>query len=486
MRSLRTRLFVYLVGGATVLLLVAGFVLGTIVADSLQREFDRALLAKARGLVALTEQEAGQVEFEFDSEHMPEFRVGPEPEYFELWLADGSLVQRSPSFDLSVETRAASLVKSPQPAVTPSFRDLRLPDGRRGRQIQVDFVPSVDTDDDPAEAKDVPAPAPASSSLPTLTLLVAHEREQLDAAVRRLQLAVAGLGVGLMLALAGLAHLALRVGLRSLDRLTGQVRGLDVTSLNTRVAVEAPPEEIRVVVEQVNALLARLEAGFKRERRLSSDIAHELKTPITELRNLSEVGARWPEDRAAVRQFFEDAGAIAQQMERIVVNLLVLARYDEGQERVWTTPVWVAEVVDAAWKPLARDAAIKRLEFRQEISRALRFDTDPEKFALVVSNLLSNAVVYSLPGTAVVCASEETDGRASVSFSNRAENLDPQDLAVMFDRFWRKDEARAGGRNVGLGLALVHALADLLGIGIEARLLPDGTFRITLSRPGAG
>jgi two-component system sensor histidine kinase QseC len=239
------------------------------------------------------------------------------------------------------------------------------------------------------------------------------------------------------------------------------------------------------VVEQINALLGRLEAGFKRERRLSSDIAHELKTPIAELRNLGEVGVRWPEDRASVRQFFEDAGAIAQHMERIVVNLLALARYDEGHEQVWTAPVEVAEVVDAAWKPLIREAAVKRLELRQEVSRTLRFDTDPEKFALIVANLLSNAVAYSPSGSTVVCASEETGTRASVSFSNRAENLQPQDLDVMFDRFWRKDEARTGGRNAGLGLALVRALADLLGIEVETRLLPDRTFRITLSRPVA-
>ena len=491
MGSLRTRLFVYLIGGAAALLLAAGVVLRTIVADSLQREFDRALLAEARGLVALTEQKADQIEFEFDSEHMPEFGMGADPEYFELWLADGSLLQRSPSFDQNDQTRAASLLKGPHPATTPTFRDVRLPDGRRGRQIQVDFVPSVDPEDGPAETQDGDrtisrVPAPAASSSPTVTLLVARERQQLDAAVHRLELTGAGLGVGLMLALAGLMQLALRVGLRSLDRLTGQVRALDVTSLDARVDVKGPPQEIAVVVEQVNALLARLEAGFKRERRLSSDIAHELKTPIAELRNLSEVGVRWPEDRAAVRQFFEDAGAIAQQMERIVLHLLTLARYDEGREQVWTTPVWVAEIVDAAWKPLTRDAAAKRLEFRQQISRALRFDTDPEKFALVVSNLLSNAVAYSPPGSIVACASDETSARVSVSFSNRAENLEPQDLAVMFDRFWRKDEARAGGRNVGLGLALVRALADLLGIEVEARLLPDRTFRITLSRPVAG
>jgi signal transduction histidine kinase len=73
-----------------------------------------------------------------------------------------------------------------------------------------------------------------------------------------------------------------------------------------------------------------------------------------------------------------------------------------------------------------------------------------------------------------------------VSFSNRAENLEPQDLAVMFDRFWRKDEARAGGRNAGLGLSLVRAMADLLAIEIVTRLEPDKTFRITLCRPTGG
>jgi signal transduction histidine kinase len=481
MGSLRGRLFVYLIGGTALALLVAGFVLRTIAADALQREFDRALLAKARGLVALTEQEGDQVEFEFQSEHMPEFAGGGEPEYFELWLADGPLLQRSPSFDTSDQLRAARLARDPHPAPTPAFRDVRLPDGRRGRQIQMDFVPSIDPEDAPAEAA---APEPSSRS--AATLLVAREREQLDAAIRWLDLTVAALGIGLLLALAGLMQLALRVGLRSLDRLTGQVRALDVSSLATRVDVAKPPREIAVVVEQVNALLARLEAGFARERRLSSDIAHELKTPIAELRNLSEVGARWPEDRATVRQFFEDAGAIAQQMERVVVHLLALARYDEGREQVWTAPVEVAEIVAAAWKPLAREAAAKGLELQQEISRGLRFETDPEKFALVVQNLLSNAVAYSRPDTTVICASEATAERRTVSFANQVENLELADLPLMFDRFWRKDEARAGGRNAGLGLALVRAMADLLEIRIETRLDPDRTFRVTLSRPATG
>ena len=72
-------------------------------------------------------------------------------------------------------------------------------------------------------------------------------------------------------------------------------------------------------MEQLNQLLTRLENAFDRERQLTSDIAHELKTPIAELRNLCEVGSRWPEDSAATRRFFANALAIGLQLESIVV-----------------------------------------------------------------------------------------------------------------------------------------------------------------------
>jgi signal transduction histidine kinase len=482
MRSLRTRLFVYLVGGAAILFVIAGVALTRTIGARLQGEFDRTLLAKARALVALTEQEAGQVEFDYEKEIMPEFGDPARPEYFELWLGD-ALFQRSPSFESGGDAKRGLLTRTGEPAVTPRFDDLRLPDGRGGRQVRIDFVPRVDAESDETESAGGTAAGAASASLRTATLLVAREREELDGDLRRLRIAVGLVAVTLMLALAGLIQIALRVGLRSLDRLNSQVRALDVVSLGTRVEVEAPPEEVRGVVEQVNALLDRLEAGFKRERRLSSDIAHELRTPIAELRNLCEVGTRWPDDRTAVRGFFQDARAIAIQMESIVDHLIALARYDEGRERIATTRVPVGEVVEAAWKPLAGAAAAKRLGFQQQISPAVCFDTDRDKLALMVTNLLSNAVAHSPPDTTVVCSSAHWNGRASVSVSNRAENLEADDLAVMFDRFWRKDEARTGGRNVGLGLSLVRALADLLGIEVSTRLDPDKTLRVTLSGP---
>jgi signal transduction histidine kinase len=456
-------------GGAAALMVAAGIVLTWTIAGWLEKEFDEVLATKALGLAALTEEDGSRVEFDFVPERAPEFGDVTAPEYFELWLSDGTLLTRSPSFERSDATRRARLFVPSDPGGVPVFRDIELPDGRRGRQVRLDFVPRRDPEGGPP-----------------FTLIVARERAGLDADLRRLSLGV-GLFTGLLLiGLAGLTHAALRVGLRSLDALTGQVRALDARSIATRVRVNAPPEEIAVVVEQLNALLDRLEAGFERERRLSSDLAHELKTPIAELRTLAEVGARWPDDAAAVRAFFDDARAIALQMERTVVHLLALARYDEGQESIHAAPVKVVDVVEAAWKPLAAAAAERRLEYHQRVSPSLCFVTDPDKLHLMVANILSNAVAYSPPGTTIGCESSERDGRGSVSFTNRAQNLEANDVRVMFDRFWRKEEARTGGRNAGLGLALVRAMADLLSIEIVTRLDADKTLSITLCGPDDG
>jgi signal transduction histidine kinase len=474
MRSLRTRLFVYVVGGAALLFFAAGAALTWRITTWLRHEFDRGLTTKARALIALTEREGNWIEFDFESEHMPEFAGADNPEYFELWLADGTLYERSPSFDADDGTRRAALLRTAEPATAPRFDDLRLPDGRWGRQVRIDFIPRRDGEESGAGA---PRAGPGA------TMIVARERATLDADLFWLMASAAAVAGLMVLALAGVTQMALGVGLRSLDRLGRQVRALDAASLGTRVDVPDPPAEIGMVVRQINALLSRLDAAFRRERRLSSDIAHELRTPIAELRNLCEVGARWPDDRAAVRAFFGDAHAIALSMERIVVQLIALARYDEGREAILTAPVRVADVVEAAWKPLAPAAEQRSLELRQEIAPDLWFDTDPDKFPLIVANILSNAVAYGAPGSRIVCTSEETAGRASVSFENRAENLEPSDLAVMFDRFWRKEDARTGEGHAGLGLSLVRAMADLLRIEITTHLAPDRTFRITLLAP---
>jgi two-component system sensor histidine kinase QseC len=117
----------------------------------------------------------------------------------------------------------------------------------------------------------------------------------------------------------------------------------------------------------------------------------------------------------------------------------------------------------------------------------LNVNTDPFILEQIIFNLLSNATSYSPPGSAVSCASEHaSDGKWELRFSNPTDALEQEDLRHMFERFWRKDTARTGGRHAGLGLSIVQALADALGIQVTNDLTADSVFTVSLRFPPQG
>ena len=137
MRSIYSRLTAYLLVGTTLLLFVAGVFFDFAIRAQLEREFDHALLAKAQTLVTLTTQEGGEIELDFADEFMPEFEARENPEYFQLWLADGTLIERSRSLG------SHDLSRTNPPLNEPVFSEYRLLDGRAGRLVEMVFIPHV-------------------------------------------------------------------------------------------------------------------------------------------------------------------------------------------------------------------------------------------------------------------------------------------------------------------------------------------------------
>ena len=472
MRSIRRRLTLSLLVGSGLLVLALGLIASTVVARRLRHEFDQSLLAKARALVTLTLQHRGEVEIDFADEFMPEFEAPSQPEYFELWLADGTLIERSRSLGSRDLPRFAELSN---PAV---YRDLRLPDGRPGRLVEIAFVPQVE-DDETETALD---PAAPPGQLRSAVLAVARGRERLDALIRSLYAATIGMALLLMASIALLVHFAVRRGLAPLEEIGRQVQALNAERLDSRVVVQPPVQELSPVVEQLNALLARLQASFERERRFSSDVAHELRTPVAELRNLAEVGERWPEDHEAVRGFFQDARAIARQMESIVSTLLSLARCEGGLERTEASELTVPDLLAEVWATLEPTAAARGLRLELD-APAATIVCDREKLRLIVANLLSNAVTYSPSGSTVACAAHVNGGTLEITVANPAPHLTAADLPHLFERFWRKDAARTNGGHAGLGLALARSFATLLGFDLTSRLGPGQRLELRLMGP---
>ncbi len=488
------------------MLLLAGVVFCIVVRSRVVAEFDRALEAKARALVVLTSREERALEIDFDDEAMPEFasddvdedgeehekddedeeddeeeREKDGPEYFAVLLPDGAVVRKSPSLGsgiLPVRSEAGEEVL---------FRSLQLPDGRRGRLVQIAFAPQADEPDEgevdePEEDEDrYELPATVDENSVKLVLVVAQSRERLDALLAFLYLTFA-LMSALLLSGSGLVvWTAIRRGFRPLDVMNAQVRRIGPESLDGRIRLASPPDELATILAGLNDLLERVENGFARERRFSSDVAHELRTPVAELRAACEVGARWPDDPVHAKQFFNDIEDVACQMERIVDNLLELTRCDNGTSTVVTEAVDVRSLVEECWRRAARDADANRLRLDNRVERGAMVTTDPGKLQMVLQNVIDNAVFYSVPGSTVVCRSERPDDHSlALVVANEARDLERKDLEAIFDRFWRKDAARGGGRHSGLGLSLVKDLARVLGIELDVDLKEGSIFAVRM------
>ncbi len=500
MRSMRSRLTVMLVVGMSVLLVGAGGMISSVIRAHLRHEFDQVLRTKARVLMALTEDEGDAIEFDFSGDTMPEFSKPEQPlaqrDYFQLWLESDTRVELSPSLD------AGDLSHLRLPGLDSAFRfqNIDLPRKCPGRMVQVSFVPQeerVDEDDDEKNTNMENQREPTQLEEPgdddvtltpdiAATLIVARSREQLDALISTINFFLAGLIVALLIIMVVLVRFALRAGLRPLDDIRHQVSRLDVDSLTTGIRLQTQTMELTPVVNQVNALLYRLNAAFSRERQFSSDVAHELRTPLAELRALAEVGGRWPDDREAVRQYFSDTHAICEQMERVVISLLTLTRCERGVQPVQMASIRLEEIVEASWQSVQQTVKEKSHRLECDISPSYRITSDYDMLLVVLSNLFGNAVLHSAPVSAIRCEAKQDGTKTYLTIRNPVKNLAAEDLPYMFERFWRKDTARSDGTHSGLGLSIVKAFSDLLNFEVQAHLDEEQVFSIhlTLSRTG--
>jgi two-component system sensor histidine kinase QseC len=464
-RSLRGRLTLWLLTGIGLLLVAGGLLLDRVFSARLLQEHDAALIDKARSLVNLTELEDGRVWLEHSDALLPEFSAASEPSYFEIWLGDGSVVERSRTLGARDLPRTGGHLDQIR------LSGLTLPDGRRGRRAEISFHPRTEAD----EHQKPQAPLPAVTS-PVVTLAVAQSREDLDALLASLRVALALVILALLAGTAVLVKTVVALGLAPLDGLANRLEILDAESLGETLEVADAPAELVPVVEHLNGLLARLDASFARERSFSANLAHELRTPLAELRTVVEIALKWPDDPASWEGSLTEIRGIGLQMEKVVVSLLALARCDARQQTVERSQVPLRELATSCWAGVAAEAGEKGMTLDLDIPDRMTVSTDREKLSLILSNLFSNAVAHGSPEKPVACAAA---GDSTLRIGNFTERLIPADLPQMFDRFWRKDPARSGGRHLGLGLALVAALCDLLAIEKEARLR-DGYLEIRL------
>jgi signal transduction histidine kinase len=266
--------------------------------------------------------------------------------------------------------------------------------------------------------------------------------------------------------------------LRRMARIAAMV---DAGDLAHRIGTDGLHDEVRLLAESFDHMLERLDNAFSRQREFVSDASHELRTPLTAIRGQLEVLAREPNPSPGrVREVEQIAVREIARMERLVGDLLTLARLDEGLEPAPTevqASAFLAELAAAA------GAANRRVQFGG--APAGTVDIDPDRLAQVVRNLLRNAVEHTAGAGTVRLSAEAVGGRLRVYVDDDGAGIPAEERQRVFDRFHRIEPSRArrsGGS--GLGLAIARAIVDAHGGRIWAEDSPLGGARLAFELPG--
>jgi signal transduction histidine kinase len=317
-------------------------------------------------------------------------------------------------------------------------------------------------------------------------LVVARDTASLDAESAFLRwLLLVGTGGTIVLALV-VGALVVRQGLRPVDALAARIARIRHDDLSTRLPLDRMPRELAPVIRRLNDLLGRLDEAFRRERTFTADAAHELRTPLAGLRSTLEVALARPRDAAEYRQTLTECLGIVEHTQALVDSLLVLARLESELPGEEAEAVRLAEIIDAAWRPLAEKARARRLTVRTDVSPEAACTAGRAALLMVLTALLTNAVDYADSGGRIeIAAAPAPPGAVDLTVANTAHRLSAEDATHVFERFWRGDASRTNtGAHYGLGLALVKRAAESLG-GAAAASVDDGTFTIRLRLPAA-
>ncbi|WP_175997410.1 heavy metal sensor histidine kinase [Burkholderia stabilis] len=276
------------------------------------------------------------------------------------------------------------------------------------------------------------------------------------------KLKIAG-GLGALFAML-LSYWLIRTSLAPLREIVANTGRITVDKLDTRLDASRAPRELTALVDAQNAMLGRLQQAFGHLSQFSADLAHDLRTPLNNMRGATEVALARPRSPDEYQALLESNLEEYDRLARMIENVLFLARAEHPgfvtRQRAFDVHDEL-ERIAGYFEGLADEAgSTLRVDGRG------RLTADLELFRRAVSNLLANALRYTPAGGVIALRVDETADAVCVVVSNPGEPIDPALLPRIFDRFVRGDPARSGGvpgGTAGLGLAIVRSVMELHG-----------------------
>jgi len=279
----------------------------------------------------------------------------------------------------------------------------------------------------------------------------------------------------------GAAYGIARSGLRPLRAMADTAKRISAEQLGERLSVEDAPVELRELAAAFNAMLDRLQESFARLNDFSSDLAHEMRTPLSNLIGQTQVmlsrSRSADEYRAALESNMEEF----ERLSRMVGDMLFLARADSPQTRVSRRPVdlrAVALKMQRFYEPILADRNLSL-----SIDGDGGIEADPLMIERAVSNLVSNAVRHAEPGSEIRIRIDDRTPATTLQVTNRGRPIPAEVRERLFSRFAHADTDGRDGEGIGLGLAIVQSIMKLHGGAATVDGSDDGETRFVLSFP---
>ena len=276
-----------------------------------------------------------------------------------------------------------------------------------------------------------------------------------------------------------------RHGIRPVEEIAATARRITSTNLRERIESEGYPLELASLAGTFNAMLERLEESFERISRFSADIAHDLRTPVNNIRGEAEVALARARTADEYRDVLESSLEEAVRLSELIGDLLFLARAESPFTELHRENVNIGELLITVrdyYEASAINAGISLVV--NDGAEPLNAELDRSLILRAVSNLVSNAIVHTPRKGTVTLAATKEDATIRIEVSDTGVGIPAEALPRVFDRFFRVDPSRAktsGG--TGLGLAIVQSILTLHGGSAEiTSQLGHGT-RVSLHIP---
>jgi signal transduction histidine kinase len=280
-------------------------------------------------------------------------------------------------------------------------------------------------------------------------------------------------------------YILAKQALRPIAKLTQTARALSTETLDQRINLGGPDDELRELADTFDEMLARLDAAFDSQRLFVANASHELRTPLSVIRTELEVTLSDPDaDVDELRRMGHVVGQAAERAQRLVASLLTLARLQavergelEVHERVDLAGL-IPDIMDA----VGAEADTKGVSIETEIDPAITIG-DPRLLERLIGNLVENGIRHNVPNGWLRVTTGQTAERVWLHVANGGTLIASSDVEALFEPFRRGGRVRTATRGSGLGLAIVRLIVDAHHGKLQAAAPPFGGLAIRIELP---